>query len=114
MAANDGNPAHRIDSLFGIPLPDTTGAPGSAGDRTPPPGSEVPGAQSGIPGVGVTMALSDQSGPGESLATTQPGQVATSVISPGPEDSYTDTGAGGGHPVMDSSHRYPWQQQPGG
>jgi hypothetical protein len=115
MAANDGE--HPVTDLFGVPLPDGTGALGSAGDRTAPPDAGIPGGTSGIPGVGTAMALSLQAGPGESASTTQPGQNAASQIAPdeGGTYTFTSTGAGQGVNVSATAHgRQPWQQPPGG
>jgi hypothetical protein len=111
MAANDGS--HPVRDLFGVPLPDGTGAVGSSPDRTPPPDSLVPGGVSGLPGAGTAMALSLQAGPGSSASTSQPGQNAPSEIAPGPAGGYMSTGAGGGQ-NGDHSPRYDWQQPPGG
>lgn len=105
----DGTGPQLVPGQYGF-----TGAPGTAPDRQPPPDDfEVPGELSGIPNVGVQMALSDQVGYGEGLSSTQPGQTGTSAISPGPADGYTDTGAGDGRAVIDSATRYSWQQEAG-
>jgi hypothetical protein len=110
VAANDGE--HPVREMFpGVMVPDSTGAAGSTGDRTPPPDEDVPAGQSGLPGVGTELPLTVQAGLGSSASTSQPGQTAASVISPGPAQDYADTGAGQGS--TDHWARRDYQQAPG-
>jgi hypothetical protein len=98
------NSDYVADPFPGIRLPDGTGAPGSsgasgraaddrpAGEVTPPWGPSQDAAR-----------YSASTG-----GTAEPGQVAGSPISPGPESDYSDTGAGRG-----AGSHYPrrsWQQ----
>jgi hypothetical protein len=107
MAANADQPTRE---LFGVQLPDGTGAPGSTGDRTSPGGVDLTG-QSGLPGVGVAMPLAGMADPG-SDTVNQPGQNDPSSIAPGPAAGYVSTGAGQGN----GAHypRRPGQQPNGG
>jgi hypothetical protein len=100
MAANDGS--HPVRELFGVQLPDGTGAPGSTGDRTSPGGVDLTG-QSGLPNVGVAMPLAGMADPGSDNVNL-PGQTAASAISPGPASAYADTNAGKGNP---NPYRHP-------
>lgn len=111
VAANDGE--HPVTEVFpGITAPQTSGAPGSAGDRSSPGTVPLTGS-SGLPGVGTVMPVGSQADPGTGTVN-QPGQTAESVISPGPAQDYADTGAGGGRARVDSGRRFDWQQSPGG
>jgi hypothetical protein len=110
VAANDGE--HPVRETFpGIPVPDTTGAAGSAGARTPAPSKPwAPGTESGIPGVGVPMSLYLQLDAQGARAVTLPGQLNEMLSGLGPED-IADTGAGRGR----AGHwdRYDWQPPDG-
>lgn len=113
-AVNDGISGPVRDPFPGITLPASTGATGSAGTRTSPPDSAVPDSQSGLPNVGIPASLSDQAGQAGSASPQQPGQTASSPISPGPEHGYGHTGAGEGHVMTNELERYPWQSPAGG
>jgi len=99
VAINDGigNPVR--DPFPGVSSgADSTGASGSyPSSPDVSPGAAVPSGDSGIPGVGTTVPLSSQAGPGHSTSTAPPGTTATSAISPGPYEGYVSTGAGGGN-----------------
>ena len=103
MAANDGE--HPVSDLFGVRLPDGTGAPGSAG-ASGRAADDRPAGPVTLPGIGAWQP--DSRYDAATGGTAEPGQVADSPISPGPESDYSDTGAGRG-----SGSHYPrrsWQQ----
>jgi hypothetical protein len=104
------------DPFPGITAPAGTGAPGSQGDRTVPPDAGEPAGLSGLPGSGMIMpAALHGGGPGQGTSTSQPGQTAASVISPGPAADYTSPGPRPGRSVVEGGpNRYSWQQPAGG
>jgi hypothetical protein len=84
-------------------------AAGSSPSRSSPGAVPLTG-ESGLQGVGTVMSLKSQADPG-SDTVNQPGQTGESVISVGPEEDYAYTGAGQGEAIVDTSHRYDWQQK---
>jgi hypothetical protein len=105
MAANDGE--HPVSELFGVRLPNTTGAPGTAGASGD--ADDDTGAGRVTPPWGPSQASARY--PASTSGTVMPDQVSDSPISTGPERDYSDTGAGRGS----GSHypRRPWQQSDG-
>ena len=117
MAANDGE--HPVRDLFGVPLPDGSGAPGSPGISW----HDTNGGTIGNPVVSV-QGMSSQLESGRPKQTVAAGDTSgmsddipchTSPIMPGPQDEYLSTGAGEGDGTSKIA-RYSWQQSnsPGG
>jgi hypothetical protein len=99
MARNADEPTR---DLFGVQLPDGTGAPGSPGGHGQ--------AADNVTGVRVTSPTGGYYD--QNLASTggtvEPGQSDPSAIAPDAGGSFTDTGAGQGG--TDHWKRYSWQQ----
>ena len=89
-------------------------APGSTPSRTAPPDRAVPDSDSGSPGNGAPTPLRKQAIDGRGTSSLQPGQNDLGMLGASEEPGYTDTGADGGHAIIDDAYRFPWQQRPGG
>ena len=105
----DGSP---VDDLFGWPMPDGTGAGGSNPQRATPPDGAIPDQVTGVPGAGVIMSLSAQTGSGSSASPEMPGQNDLGIPGAEHEDGYVNSGAGDGVTVSASSHGRLDYQQP--
>jgi hypothetical protein len=112
MASNDGE--HPVTSLFGVPLPDGSGAPGTTGIAAATTTGPVIGTPHVTPAYGqyrdgpdVTVHTGDTSGMADDLA------AHADALTPGPQPDYADTGAGHGDGTSRTA-RYPWQQPNGG
>lgn len=108
MAANDGDPAHRVSDLFGAPLPAGTGAGG-----TPVPGPEVSaGPVVGNPVVSTPYASSQAAENLPRVTVTSGDTCAMSSDAPVPADGDPLTGlglsfvadTGAGHGSVSSVH----------
>ena len=99
MAANDGD--HPTRELFGVPLPSSTGAPG-----TSPATGRARADSAGTTVTGPAGSWQDRFA--AVSGTVQPGQSEDSPVSPGPAQDYVSDG-----PKPDRSGHYPrrdWQQ----
>lgn len=102
---SDGTP---VRDLFGVAMPDTTGAPGSPG-ATGDAADNVAAGPTSLPMLGTWQSTSRYDA--DTSGTLQAGQTDPNVIAPAPAGSFASTGAGRGQP----SHfpRRPWQQPDG-
>lgn len=106
MAISNGD-GPQVTSLFGFPVPDTTGAGGSEPSRTRPPDEDVPDSVSGTPGgSGNITPLSEQVTNGRCMSPENPGQEDIGFAGLG-DPAYTNTSTGGGH--TDAWSRFDWQ-----